>query len=100
MVGGLVDHEVERFLREVAAADEPLVVLFDQQRAGEADRATVVGEDPEDASLIRLASMLAIEANAEWLVGRAYMSQQSMGLLLEQQPYRPDQEEALELTAA
>src|SRR5712691_8279944 len=45
----LVDEdERERFGRQVAAADEPLVVLLDQQRAGEADCRLVVGEDPDD----------------------------------------------------
>jgi hypothetical protein len=33
------------------------------------------------ASLIRLVSMLAIEANDEWLVGRSYISQKSMATL-------------------
>jgi hypothetical protein len=33
---------------------------------------------PDDASLIRLVSMLAIEANDEWLVGRSYISQNSV----------------------
>ncbi len=47
-------------------------------------RTDVVGIFPDDASLIRLCSMLAIEANDEWLVGRAYMSRQSMEPLLEQ----------------
>ncbi|MCA1698986.1 MAG: IS256 family transposase, partial [Actinobacteria bacterium] len=51
-------------------------------------RTDVVGIFPDDRSLIRLASMLAIEANDEWLVGRAYMSRQSMGPLLEQRPHR------------
>jgi putative transposase len=41
-------------------------------------RTDVVGIFPDDAALIRLTSMLAIEANDEWLVGRAYMSRQSM----------------------
>ena len=36
---------------------------------------------PDDVSLIRLVSMLAIEANDEWLVGRAYIAQQSMATL-------------------
>jgi putative transposase len=44
-------------------------------------RTDVVGIFPDDASLIRLVSMLAIEANDEWLVGRCYMSRQSMELL-------------------
>ncbi len=44
-------------------------------------RTDVVGIFPDDASLTRLVSMLAIEANDEWLVGRCYMSRQSMDLL-------------------
>src|SRR3954464_3987292 len=43
-----------------------------------ARRTDVVGIFPDDASLIRLVSMLAIEANDEWLVGRAYISLKSM----------------------
>jgi putative transposase len=42
-----------------------------------------VGIFPDDASLIRLVSMLAIEANDEWLVGRSYVSQHSMASLYE-----------------
>jgi putative transposase len=45
-------------------------------------RTNVVGIFPDDASLIRLVSMLAIEANDEWLVGRAYISQKSMAEVL------------------
>ena len=44
-------------------------------------RTDVVGIFPDDASLIRLVSMLAIEANDEWLVGRSYISRQSMETL-------------------
>jgi hypothetical protein len=44
--------------------------------------------------------MLAIEQNDEWLVGRRYLSAASMGLLLEERPYRPTDEEVLELQAA
>ena len=43
--------------------------------------------------------MLAIEANDEWLVGRAYMSAQSMEPLLEQRLHRQEDEEVLELQA-
>ena len=46
-------------------------------------RTDVVGIFPDDASVIRLVSMLAIEANDEWLVGRSYISQQSMATLYE-----------------
>jgi putative transposase len=41
-------------------------------------RTDVVGVFPDDPSLIRLVSMLAIEANDEWLVGRSYISKASM----------------------
>jgi putative transposase len=46
-------------------------------------RTDVVGIFPDDASVIRLVSMLAIEANDEWLVGRNYISRQSMASLYE-----------------
>ncbi len=46
-------------------------------------RTDVVGIFPDDASLIRLVSMLAIEANDEWLVGRSYISLKSMITLYE-----------------
>src|SRR3954447_14693597 len=56
-------NPLERFNREIAR------------------RTDVVGIFPDDASLIRLLSMLAIEANDEWLVGRSYISQKSMATL-------------------
>src|SRR5436190_825587 len=63
-------------------------------------RTDVVGIFPDDRSLIRLVSMLAIEANDEWLVTRCYMSRQSMEPLLEQRLHRPADEEVPELQAA
>jgi putative transposase len=48
-------------------------------------RTDVVGIFPDDASVIRLVSMLAIEANDEWLVGRSYISRGSMATLYERQ---------------
>jgi hypothetical protein len=48
-------------------------------------RTDVVGIFPDDASVVRLVSMLAIEANDEWLVGRSYISQGSMASLYETQ---------------
>ena len=42
-------------------------------------RTDVVGIFPDDPSLIRLAAMLCIEQNDEWLVGRRYLSAGSMG---------------------
>ena len=44
----VLEDQGERFLGEVAPADEPLVVLLDQQGAGEPDRRGVVGEDADD----------------------------------------------------
>jgi putative transposase len=68
-------------------------------------RTDVVGIFPDDSSLIRLVSMLAIEANDEWLVGRSYISQGSMATLYETRVDRtlsPDinDKEVTELTAA
>ena len=58
-------NPLERFNREIAR------------------RTDVVGIFPDDPSLIRLVSMLAIEANDEWLVGRSYISKGSMATLYE-----------------
>src|SRR5215211_7782186 len=63
-------------------------------------RTDVVGIFPDDASLIRLATMLCIEQNDEWLVGRRYLSAGSIEPLLEERLDRPDSEEVRELTAA
>ena len=63
-------------------------------------RTDVVGIFPNDESLIRLASMLAIEQNDEWLVGRRYLSAASMGPLLEERPHPHHDEEVLELQPA
>jgi transposase-like protein len=67
-------------------------------------RTDVVGIFPDDPSLIRLVSMLAIEANDEWLVGRSYISKGSMALLYDKQADRSlssrSDEEVPELAAA
>ena len=68
-------------------------------------RTDVVGIFPDDASVVRLVSMLAIEANDEWLVGRAYISQKSMKALdatsvSDTLTHNQDQEEMTELIAA
>jgi putative transposase len=68
-------------------------------------RTDVVGIFPDDASVIRLVSMLAIEANDEWLVGRSYISQKSMATLWERGPektlpLKTEEEEVTELIAA
>jgi len=45
-------------------------------------RTDVVGIFPDDRSLIRLTGMLCIEQNDEWLVGRGYLSAESISLAL------------------
>ena len=63
-------------------------------------RTDVVGIFPDDASLIRLATSLIIEQNDEWLVGRRYLSLDSLAPLLEERREEDVDEEVLELTAA
>jgi putative transposase len=63
-------------------------------------RTDVVGIFPDDRSVVRLVSMLAIEANDEWLVGRGYIAQHSMRSLLQERSHRTDSQEVLELQAA
>ena len=79
-------NPLERFNREIAR------------------RTDVVGIFPDDASVIRLVSMLAIEANDEWLVGRSYISRGSMTTLYETRsaltPKTNEEKEVSELIAA
>jgi putative transposase len=63
-------------------------------------RTDVVGIFPDDRSLIRLATSLVIEQNDEWLVGRRYLSLDSLMPLLEERHEQKDEEEVLELTTA
>jgi transposase-like protein len=63
-------------------------------------RTDVVGIFPDDASLIRLATSLVIEQNDEWLVGRRYLSLDSLAPLLEERSDQAEEQEVLEPTAA
>src|SRR4051795_8538489 len=66
-------------------------------------RTDVVGIFPDDRSLIRLAGMLCIEQNDEWLVGRGYLSAESISLCLaepEKSTIKKIKEETPELQAA
>ena len=57
-----------------------------------------MGIFPDDASALRLSGALLIEQNDEWLVGRRYLSEESLGLVLEDRD--PEPEEVKQLTAA
>src|ERR1035441_6866180 len=46
--GGVGERQGHRLDRQVAALDQPFVVLLAQQRAGEANHRLVVGEDSDD----------------------------------------------------
>ena len=62
-------------------------------------RSDVVGIFPNDAALLRLAGMLLLEQNDEWLVGRRYLSETSMALVLASTAAH-DHEEVHQLTAS
>ena len=54
-------------------------------------RSDVVGIYPNDAALVRLAGALLIEQNVEWLVGRRYLSAESLtGLYAAEQTRGPE----------
>ena len=66
-------------------------------------RTDVVGIFPDDRTLIRLAGMLCIERNDEWLVGSGYLSAESISLILagrDDHPTNEIKEEVPELQPA
>ncbi len=62
-------------------------------------RADVIGIFPNDASALRLSGALLIEQNDEWLVGRRYLSEESLTLVLDETG-TTEPEEVKQLTAA
>jgi hypothetical protein len=68
-------------------------------------RSDVVGIYPNDQALIRLAGMLLVEQNDEWLVQRRYLSEHSIRQVLSeaeqnQEVMTTQNKEAIELNAA
>jgi hypothetical protein len=68
-------------------------------------RTDVVGIFPNDRALLRLAAMVVIEQNDEWLVGRRYLSAHSLEPLLadggnDHEEQQAKDEEVLALTTA
>jgi putative transposase len=68
-------------------------------------RSDVVGIYPNDQALVRLAGMLLIEQNDEWLVQRRYLSEHSIRLVLserhqDQEVTTTENQEVIELSAA
>ena len=59
----------------------------------------MVGIFPTDTAAVRLAGALLIEQNDEWLVGRRYLSEESLTLVLQDQS-DTQQEEVKQLPAA
>jgi hypothetical protein len=66
--GGPVEDQGHRLRGEIAALDEPLVGLFGEQGAGEADRGGVVGRDADD---VRSPADLLVDAFQR--IGRAQL---------------------------
>src|SRR6266516_2476331 len=58
-MGPLLEERPHRRGAQVAAPDQPLIVLLDGEHRGQADQRAVVGEDPDD---VGAPADLAVEA--------------------------------------
>jgi transposase len=94
-------REIKRCLKRIIARQ--LYKLLERTTARPStsptplDRHSSLGIFPNDAALLRLAGALLIEQYDEWLVARRYLSQESLELVLVDEPAT---QEAAQLTSA
>ena len=109
-VAGLLEHAEEELLAFYSFPREHWTKLrstnpLERVNKEIGRRSDVVGIYPNDRALIRLAGMLLIEQNDEWLVQRRYLSDHSIRQVLsplpgEETPPSTNQKEVIELNPA